>query len=142
MTRTSLTNNQERHHKVSTGEQIPTGGGGQIQVGQNHLPPNSYFSSNFAHFILEILKNLKIFTDIHQFSLKIHPGGISPRISDQGDVSPIPPVAMPKQQCRHHEVLTGGTDSGSSNPPTPKFRFLLGFRSLCFENLEKSKNFG
>ena len=32
----------------------------------------------------------------------------------------------------------GGTDSGPSNPPTPKFRFLLGFRSLYLENLEKS----
>ena len=46
------------------------------------------------------------------------------------------------EQGRRHEVLTGvGTDSGSSNPPTPKFCFLLGFRSLYFENIWKSKNF-
>ena len=92
MTRTSLTNNQERHHKVSTGEQILTGGG-QIQVGQNHLPPNSYFSLNFMHFILEILKNLKIFR-YSKKSLKNHSGFRG----DQGDVSPFPPVAMPKQR--------------------------------------------
>ena len=46
------------------------------------------------------------------------------------------------QQWRCNEVLTGGTDSDLSNPPTPKLRFLLGFRSLYFVNLEKSKNFG
>ena len=27
-------------------------------------------------------------------------------------------------------IPTGGTDSGESKPPTPKFRFLLGFRQL------------
>ena len=36
------------------------GGGGQIQVSQNHLPLNSDFSSDFAHFDLEILTNPKI----------------------------------------------------------------------------------
>ena len=46
---------------------------------------------------------------------------------------------MRTRQRRRHEVLIGGTDSGPSNPPTPKFRFLLGFRSLYFENIEKSK---
>ena len=45
-------------------------------------------------------------------------------------------------QWRRHEVLAGGTDSGPSNPHTPKFRFLIGFRSLYFENLEKFENFG
>ena len=49
---------------------------------------------------------------------------------------------MSLTQWRRHEVLPGGTDSGPPNPPTPKFRFLLGFRSLYFENLEKSKVFG
>ena len=45
---------QGRRHDVSMG-----GGGGadsdwngRIQVSQNYLPPNSDFSSNFAHFIL------------------------------------------------------------------------------------------
>ena len=47
-----------------------------------------------------------------------------------------------RHQWRRHEVLTGGTDSGASNPPTPNFRFLIGFRSLYFENLEKFENFG
>ena len=32
--------------------------GGRVQVSQNHLPPNSNFSSDFAHFISEILENL------------------------------------------------------------------------------------
>ena len=35
----------------------------------------------------------------------------------------------------------GGTDSGESKTPTPKFRFLLGFRPLYFGNIGKSKNF-
>ena len=34
-----------------------------------------------------------------------------------------------------------GTDSVSSNPPTPKFCFLHGFRSLYFENIEQCKFF-
>ena len=33
---------------------------GQIQVSQNHVPQNSNFFSDFAHFILEILENLEI----------------------------------------------------------------------------------
>ena len=33
----------------------------------------------------------------------------------------------------------GGADSGPSNPPTPKFRFPLEFRSLYFKNREKHK---
>ena len=44
-------------------------------------------------------------------------------------------------QGRRHEFSTGGTDSGESKPPTPKFRFLLGFRPLYFENIGKSENF-
>ena len=35
-------------------------GRGQIPVLQAHLPPNSDFSLDFGHFILKILKNLKI----------------------------------------------------------------------------------
>ena len=35
----------------------------------------------------------------------------------------------------------GGTDSGESKPPTPKFRFLLGFWPLYFGNIGKSKIF-
>ena len=36
-------------------------------------------------------------------------------------------------------IATGGTVSGESKPPTPKFRFLLGFRPLYFEILENLK---
>ena len=34
--------------------------GGQIQLNQNHISANSDLSSDFGHFILEILENLKI----------------------------------------------------------------------------------
>ena len=34
----------------------------------------------------------------------------------------------------------GGADSGESKPPTPKFRFLFGFRPLYFENIGKCKS--
>ena len=34
------------------------------------------------------------------------------------------------------------TDSVESKPRTPKLRFFLGFRTLYFENIGKSKNFG
>ena len=53
---------QGRRHEFSTGED----GfrlGGQIQVNENHLPQNSYFSSDFGHIILEISENLKILTN-------------------------------------------------------------------------------
>ena len=46
----------------------------------------------------------------------------------------------PYYQWRRHEVLIGGGEGlWPSNPPTPKFRFLLGIRLLYFENLEKFK---
>ena len=35
----------------------------------------------------------------------------------------------------------GGTDSGESRPPSPKFRFLLGFRPLYFKHIGNSENF-
>ena len=34
-----------------------------------------------------------------------------------------------------------GADSGESKPATPKFRFLLGFRTLYLGNFGKSENF-
>ena len=54
-----------------------------------------------------------------------------------------------ENQGRRHEfstggggrILTGETVSGESKPPTPKFRFLLGFRPLYFGNIENSKSF-
>ena len=42
---------------------------GRIQKSQNHLPSNSDFSSDFAHFNLEILRNLKILVYIQNFFL-------------------------------------------------------------------------
>ena len=51
--------------KFQLGGRILTGG--QSQVGGNHLTPNSDFSSDFPHFILEILKNHKIWAYIKKF---------------------------------------------------------------------------
>ena len=73
--------------KFRLGGWMLTGGGGrgQIQASQSHLSPNSDFSSDFAHFILEILKNLKISVYIQNFSLKIViSGGTFPRNSEPG----------------------------------------------------------
>ena len=43
-----------------------------IQVSQNHLPLNSYFSPDLAHLILEILKNLKFWHTFRIFFFKNH----------------------------------------------------------------------
>ena len=71
--------------------------GGQIQVSQNHLPPNSDFYSDFAHFILEILGNINFWLVFRKKSLKIKiSGGMSSRNSELGGcVPPIPLVVMP-----------------------------------------------
>ena len=45
---------QGRHHEVLTG------GGGLVLVRQTHLSPNSDISSDFVHFILNILQSLNI----------------------------------------------------------------------------------
>ena len=87
---------QGRRREVSTGGGADSDWGGQIQVSQNYLPPNSYFSSDFAQFILEILKNLKILVYIQKFfSKNRYFWGTSPRILNRGRHTrpPIPPVA-------------------------------------------------
>ena len=75
---------------------IPTGG--RIQVSQNHLPPNSKFSSDFGHFILKMLKDLKILANLYQeFFLKnTISGGYPPQFQTGGtSCAPIPPVTTP-----------------------------------------------
>ena len=70
------------------------------------------------------------FTLINEWrsQLKIHSSnyveqpGVSPRSFDWGATD-----------------STEGTDSGESKPPTPKFRFLLGFRTLYLGNVENLK---
>ena len=58
---------QVRLHEASAG-----GGGDEfrrgrrIQVSQNHVPPNSYFSSNFGHLVLEILENSESWTSVQE----------------------------------------------------------------------------
>ena len=54
--------------------------GGQIQVIQNHLPPNANFSSDFALFILKILEDLNLLKNIQKIFFKIRNfGGCSNR---------------------------------------------------------------
>ena len=42
------------------------------------------------------------------------------------------------QQWRRHEVWTGGTDSGPSNPPTPNFDFSSDIGHFISKNLKKN----
>ena len=49
---------------------------------------------------------------------------------------------IPTNQGRRHEVLTRGDESGASNPPTFKSRFLLGFQPLYYENAGNSNKLG
>ena len=71
--------------------------GGRIHVSENHLPPNSDFSSDFAHFVLKILKNLEILVSVQEFFLKNcdfrwgHPPGILNRGGGGGKRTPSPP---------------------------------------------------
>ena len=117
MTRITLTKNQGCHHKVLTGgggRFRP--GGGRFQVSQNHLPPNSYFSSNVFPLYFEDIENLKIFR--YPFFFKSLFMAPPQKKSNQGN-TPIPPVATPKQRknatrfpyyaknqiMRHYETL-------------------------------------
>ena len=67
---------QGRRNEVSMGEGGGGGGGadsdwkGRIQVSRNHLPPSSDFSSDFAHFILEISEDLKEIANIKKVFFK------------------------------------------------------------------------
>ena len=67
--------------------------GGRIQVSQNHLPPNSDFSSDFAHFISEIPENPNFSVNIQKIFLKNRDfwRGASPRNSEPGGHVPHPP---------------------------------------------------
>ena len=62
-------------------------------MNQNDLPPNSNFSSDFGHFILEILENLKVFTNIQKISLKNRDfwGDIPPEFRTGGTCPRHPP---------------------------------------------------
>ena len=77
--------------KFRLGGWIPTGG--RIQVSINHLTPNSKFFSDFGHFIMKMLNDLKILANLYQefFVKKRDFWGISPTISNWGDVHPYPP---------------------------------------------------
>ena len=61
--------------------------GGRIQVSQNHLPPNSDFSSDFGNFSLEIFETLKVLTNLQNFFLKSrYFGGHPPEFRTGGRV--------------------------------------------------------
>ena len=72
------------------------GGGGTDSVESNHLLPNSDFSSDLAHFILEILENLNTLVNIHKILFKKSRflGGRLPDFSSGGTRRPLPPPPM------------------------------------------------
>ena len=99
-----------RRHEVVAGEEgggrIPSGG--RIQVSQNHVPPNSDLSSDFANFILEILENLKILTNIQKISFKNVISGDIPQNFEPGGC--VPPPISPGGDAngyQHHLILAG-----------------------------------
>ena len=59
-------------------------------MSQNHLPSNSDLSSDFGHFILEMLKNLKLLTKVRKFSVHFW-GDIPPEFQTGGNAYPHPP---------------------------------------------------
>ena len=70
--------------------------GGRIQVSQNHLPPNSNFSSDFTHFILEILENPKNGKNSKKKSLKpLFIGGHPSRNLELGGHDTASPPVVP-----------------------------------------------
>ena len=59
---------------------------------QNHSPPKSDFSPDFAHFVLEILENLKVLTNIQKIFLRITIyGGCPPKFRPGATRPPIAP---------------------------------------------------
>ena len=84
-------NRQGRRHEFSNGGTNPDWGR-RIQVSRNHPPPNSDFFSGFAHFILEILENLKVSANIPKiFCKKRDFWGNIPQNFETGDTSPASP---------------------------------------------------
>ena len=66
-------------YKQGRRHEVLTGGGGRNLFRQTHLPPNSVFSSDFGHFILKILNNVKFLVSSLKISVKIAiSGGTSP----------------------------------------------------------------
>ena len=99
MTRTSLTNNQERHHKVSTREQILTGGGGADSGGSKPSSPKFLFLLEFHALYfgnIEKSENFQIFKKNIKKSLRIQGGG------GPGGCVPIPTGgnAQAKKKCK------------------------------------------
>ena len=70
-------------------------------MSQNHLPPNSVFSLDFGHFILEILENSKILAKNPKIFFKTHDlwGDIPPGISNRGDTYPSSPRGAAHACC-------------------------------------------
>ena len=98
MTRTSLTNNQERHHKVSTREQILTGGGADSGGSKPSSPKFLFLLEFHALYFgnIEKSENFQIFKKIIKKSLWIQGGG------GPGGCVPIPTGgnAQAKKKCK------------------------------------------
>ena len=87
--RALLPQSQGRRHELLTGR-----GGGADSVPSNAPTTNSVFSSDFDHFILKILKNVKLLTSSlkKKISVKIAISGWRPpQTFEPGDESPSPP---------------------------------------------------
>ena len=87
--------------KFRLGGRIQTEGR-RIQVIQNHLPPNSDLSSDFAHFSLEALKNLFFWYIFREISFKNRDfWGDIPRNSELGGDTypPSPPPRWRRRPC-------------------------------------------
>ena len=82
--------NQGRRHEYLTGGTDPEWG---TDSGESKpLTPNSDFSSDFSHFILEILENPKVLANIPKLLFKnVISGGTSPEFRTGGHVPPHPP---------------------------------------------------
>ena len=90
-------------HEVSTG----VNRGERIQVCQNHLPPNSDFFSDSAHFISEILENLSFLVNIQKIFFKIHDfWGTPPQNSEPEGRIPHPPGGDAHDPMTYNTVKT------------------------------------
>ena len=81
--------------------------GGRIQVSQNHLPPNSDFSSVFAHFVWEILENPKVLANIPKIFFKNRDfwGDIPPGFSNRGGHVPRFPPGGAAHACLYIHAI-------------------------------------
>ena len=86
------------HRPGASPRSFDWGGGGRIQVSQNHPTVNSHFSLDFGHFILNIFQNLKVLVSIQNIFIKNRDfwWDIHSRILNRGRrCVPLPPPPPP-----------------------------------------------